>query len=480
MSPAFARPRWRNWLRALLASALAACAEAPTSALQLDADADAARWRPWVLESSASVRPSPPPPAGSEQERRELDEIVRLQSAPSAEAAIQIARWSGSPTAPWDSTALRLLDFYFPLLPDVRIATPVRAARVMALLNVAMYDAMLASWDAKYAYGRRAPAGTDSRIAALGRLSAAPSYPSEHAAVAEAAAGVLVYLFPREDTLAFRTMAMQAGDARVRMGAAYRSDVEAGAAIGRAVAQRVIARAVADGSDAPWRGEVPVGVGLWRPTANKFVQVPFDAGAGSWRTWVLSTGSAYRPLPPPQPGSAPFTRDLDELRRLSVERTAAQADIARYWATDAPSVIWEKYMLQETVARHLAPVRAARAHALGSVAMYDAFVACWDAKFFYWLQRPISADTALRTVFPTPPFPSYPSGHSTISSAAGEVFAELFPDAAEQYRRKAVEASVSRVYAGVHYRFDVDAGDSLGVRVGRAVVARARLDGALP
>jgi membrane-associated phospholipid phosphatase len=306
----------------------------------------------------------------------------------------------------------------------------------------------------------------------------APSYPSEHAAAAEAAAAVLSYLFPTEDTLAFHAMAREAGDSRIVAGAAYRSDVDAGGSIGRAVAARVIARARTDGAALSWTGTVPTAAGLWRPTPNKFVKVPFDANAGSWQTWVMSSGSAYRPLPPPIPGSAAFTRDLTELRTLSVSRTAAQADLARYWATDAPSVIWEKYMLRETAQRGLPPVRAARARALSSVAMYDAFVACWDAKFYYWLQRPISADSSLRTVFPTPPFPSYPSGHSTISSAAAEVFAELFPDVAQTYRDKAVEASYSRVYAGVHYRFDVETGDSLGIRIGQAVAARARADGA--
>jgi membrane-associated phospholipid phosphatase len=118
--------------------------------------------------------------------------------------------------------------------------------------------------------------------------------------------------------------------------------------------------------------------------------------------------------------------------------------------------------------------------ALGSVATYDAMVACWEAKYFYWMERPITADPTLRTAFSTPPFPSYPSGHSTLSSAVGEVFAELFPDAAGKYRGKAEEASLSRMYAGVHYRFDVLAGEELGRRVGMAVVARARVDGSHP
>jgi membrane-associated phospholipid phosphatase len=206
--------------------------------------------------------------------------------------------------------------------------------------------------------------------------------------------------------------------------------------------------------------------------------VPFDALAGSWRTWVIASGDAYRPAPPPLPGSAAFERDVAELRTLSTSRTARQMDMARYWATDAPSVIWEKYMQSEIAARRLGPLRAARAQALASVAMYDAFVACWDAKFHYWLARPVTMDSSIRTAFPTPPFPSYPSGHSTISSAAGEVFAELFPDSAATYRQLGLDASLSRVYAAVHYRFDVDAGDSLGIRVGQAVVSRARSDGA--
>jgi membrane-associated phospholipid phosphatase len=295
--------------------------------------------------------------------------------------------------------------------------------------------------------------------------------------VAAAAAAVLAYLFPKEDTLAFHALEREAGDARVYLGAAYPSDVAAGAALGRAVAARVIARARADGADDPWVGTVPTGDGLWRPTPTKFVRVPFDAGAGAWRTWVMPNGSAFRPPPPPAVGSAAFARDVAELRALSAGRTAKQADVARYWATDAPSVIWEKYLLREIADRGLGTMRAARAQAAASVAMYDAFVACWDAKFHYWVQRPITADSTLRLVFPTPPFPSYPSGHSTISTAAAEVFAELFPDAATAYRDKATEASLSRVYAGVHYRFDVEVGDSVGAKVGRAVVQRLREDG---
>jgi hypothetical protein len=178
------------------------------------------------------------------------------------------------------------------------------------------------------------------------------------------------------------------------------------------------------------------------------------------------------------PASAHFQTDLDELRRIAAARTTAQADTARYWATDAPSSRWEVFMEEELASHRFGPMHAARALALASVAMADAMVACWDAKFFYWLQRPVTADSTLRTAISTPPFPSYPSGHSTQSGAASEVFAYLFPDRAAYYRGKADEASRSRVLAGIHYRFDIEVGEAMGRTIGEIVVDRARRDGA--
>src|SRR5207253_2274052 len=144
-------------------------------------------------------------------------------------------------TAHWHEKTLDLLEFYWALLPDVRFATPVRSARILSLVNVAMYDAMVAAWDAKVAYRRTAPAEADPRVKALVDGDGTSSYPSQHAAAAAAAAAVLSYLFPNDDTLRFHAMEREAGDSRVAAGVAYRSDVDAGYAIGRAVAARVIA-----------------------------------------------------------------------------------------------------------------------------------------------------------------------------------------------------------------------------------------------
>jgi hypothetical protein len=290
---------------------------------------------------------------------------------------------------------------------------------------------------------------------------------------------ILSYAFPLDDTAAFTRRARDAAESRIVAGAAYRSDVEAGWALGRAVAQRVLDRAMQDGAAKEWTGTVPTGNSMWRPTPPRMVQSPFDPLAGTWRTWAIPAGNTFRLDAPPPVESPQFAADLNELLALANGgRTQQQIDAARYWATDAPSIRWELFVEEEIASHRLSIPHAARARAYLSVAMYDAFIACWDSKFAYWLARPVTMDPTLKTVFSTPPFPSYPSGHSTQSSAAAVVMAELFPDRAARYDAKAEEASLSRVWAGVHYRFDVLGGETLGKRVGNAIAARMRTDGA--
>lgn len=430
-------------------------------------------WATWVLPSRSAIRPPAPPPLTDPATVAELQEILALQAQITVAEQAAITKWDGPPAVAWNEEALRRLEFYWALLPDVQIATPVRAARAMALLNVAIYDALVAVWDAKYTYRRPAPSDLDSRVRAHVATGMRPSYPSEHAAAAAAAASVLSYVIANDPT-GFEAMAREAGESRILAGAAFRGDVEAGWAIGQEVAARVIARAQGDGSSDAWNGSVPDGAQYWKPTPPRHVFPPFDPLAGTWRTWLLPSGNALRPPPHPLFGSPAFEADVDELRALNTSRTAAQADIARFWATGPPTSRWIDFMLDEIRVRRLSTLRSARALALASVAMHDAFVACWDAKYHYWLVRPITADPTIITVFSTPPFPSYPSGHSTISTAAAEVFAYLFPDAETRYHATAEEASFSRVWGAVHYRFDIVAGEELGREVGRMVVERGQ------
>jgi membrane-associated phospholipid phosphatase len=118
---------------------------------------------------------------------------------------------------------------------------------------------------------------------------------------------------------------------------------------------------------------------------------------------------------------------------------------------------------------------AAQVLAAANTAQADAFIACWDAKFTYWSERPVTAirrelDPGYSPYIATPPFPSCVSGHSTTSGAASEVLARFFPRAARELRRSAEEAAVSRLYGGIHFSSDNEAGLALGKRVAAAAI----------
>ena len=120
---------------------------------------------------------------------------------------------------------------------------------------------------------------------------------------------------------------------------------------------------------------------------------------------------------------------------------------------------------------------SARVFAALNTAQADAFIACWDAKFTYWSERPVTAirrelDAKWLSYITTPPFPSYVSGHSTTSSAASEVLSAYFPGSAQDLRAWAQEAAVSRLYGGIHFRSDNEAGLALGTKVAGIALTR--------
>jgi membrane-associated phospholipid phosphatase len=315
-----------------------------------------------------------------------------------------------------------------------------------------------------------------------------PASPAEHAVVAGAAAAVLGYLMPSEAQL-FADYAEDAARSRLLAGVQYPSDVRAGLELGRAVAELVIAYAQSDGSDAQWTGTVPTGPGVWRGTN------PAEPLGGTWKTWALASGSQLRPDPPPAHDSPELAAELAAVRDF--ERTVNP--VGPFWAHDpagrpagaplattqaayhwAPlnHLIWCPELDQKLFEYRLDanPPRAARAYALVSIAGYDAAVACWDAKYTYWLARPIHLDPTITTLFTTPAHPSYPSGHAAIVGGTSATLAYLFPHAAECFRRNAEEMTASRLWAGIHYRLDDD-GLEMGRAVARAVIARAQADG---
>jgi membrane-associated phospholipid phosphatase len=113
-----------------------------------------------------------------------------------------------------------------------------------------------------------------------------------------------------------------------------------------------------------------------------------------------------------------------------------------------------------------------------NMALMDAGISCWDAKFHYSLMRPSQADPAITTPVGLPNFPTYTSGHATFSGAASEVLVYLFPDQKDKVNAMAEEAALSRLYGGIHYRFDNEVGLAEGRAVGDLAVKRGESDGA--
>jgi membrane-associated phospholipid phosphatase len=428
-------------------------------------------WKTWVLTSGSEIQPAPPPAADSAQTAAEVAELRDLQSSRSPISDTAIQYWNSGPASRrWTEITLSLI--------QRDKVNPVRAARILGCVHTAIADTVAATWHAKYHFNRPKPSLPLAAPIPAIPTSEEPSYPSEHAAVAGAAAALLADLFPN-DGASLAAMAQEAGLTRLRAGLNYRSDVEAGLALGQAVAQKAIARAANDGSTIPWTGTIPTGPGLWFQAPG--TPAPLEPLAGAWKTWVLASGSQLRPGPPPTFGSAAFLTELAEVKRISMMPTPSERAIALFWADGAGSVTPPGHWFQiagSLIDRDgLATPAAARVLGLLGATVADAAIACWDAKYTYWSLRPNQADPAIVTLVPTPPFPSYPSGHSTFSGAASEVLAYFFPQEEARLRYMAEEAALSRLYAGIHYRSDNETGKQVGRQLGGLAIQRDQLSG---
>jgi membrane-associated phospholipid phosphatase len=301
-----------------------------------------------------------------------------------------------------------------------------------------------------------------------------PSYPSAHAATAAAAAAVLSYFFPSEAN-SFQGLAEEAGRSRLYAGVQYPSDYFAGLDLGRQVAARVIALAQADGSDAVFTGTIPTGKCMWTGTN------PGNVTATGWTPILLATPGEFRPAPPPACDSDLMLQETADVRNFPRGVSAFATNYkAFYWQSPEgiqtwPYVYANKWIAEDRLDQN--PPRAARAYALIALSFFDAFIASQDGKFTYWYLRPNQNDPATVTLFPTPNFPSYPSNHATFSSTRSEILAYLFPSRADFIRAVGKEAGNSRIWAGIHYQIDLDAGNQLGTSVAQKFIARANSDG---
>jgi membrane-associated phospholipid phosphatase len=426
----------------------------------------AGTWKTWVIASGAALRVGPPPDGAATE--KELDELAQLAAGRDQAALDRFAYWdTGSPSYRWSEIAVA---------EHLKAGVPWQvASRDLALMHIAIYDAMVAAWDSKYAYKRLRPSAVRSSLTTVVSNPPNPSYPAEHAVAAGAASEVLAYIYPERADV-FRQLAEDAAHSRLTAGVNYRSDVVAGLALGRQVAALVIARGKADGTDAKWTGQVPTGKGLWTGTN------PVLPMAGTWKPWVLDSQGEFRPGPPLAYDSPQKAAELDELRKFP--RTPQTNNEASFWEAAVGGLrayqYWNEQLSKKTLEYRLDddPPRAARAFVLPFVTLYDVGIACWDAKYAYWAIRPFQLDPEVKPVFATPNHPSYPAAHACASIAVTRVLGYLFPRDKDAFAALGERAAESRIWAGIHYRSDINAGRQLAIAVSDKVLERAKQDGA--
>jgi membrane-associated phospholipid phosphatase len=447
----------------LLAGSLSTQAEQAGSV-----DPQAGTWKTWVIAAGREFR-APPPPDGAATER-ELDELAQIAARRDRAARDQIAYWdTGAPSYRWSEIAIA---------EHLKNGTSwLIAARDLSLMHIAIYDAMVAAWDSKYAYNRPRPSAARAGLATVLANPPSPSYPAEHAVAAGAASEVLAYIYP-ERAAFFRERAEEAASSRATAGVNYPSDIAAGLALGRQVAALVIVHAKSDGTDAKWTGAVPTGPGKWMGSN------PVLPMAGTWKPWVLTSQSELRPAPPIPYDSPEKSAELAELKTFP--RTPQTNNEALFWEAAVGGLrahqYWNEQLSKKTLEYRMDndPPRAARAFVLPFVTLYDAAIACWEAKYTYWAIRPVQLDPDVKPVFATPNHPSYPAAHACSSIAVTRVLGYLFPRDAEAFAALGDRAAESRIWAGIHYRSDIVAGRELALGVANKVIERAQRDGAGP
>lgn len=426
---------------------------------------DAGNWKTWVLTSPDQIPINAPPYAPEE-----VAELIQLQFARTSAVQNQVAYWNtGGPAYRWNEIAIA--EGAAAGLNNVRIA------RLLALMNVAIYDSTVAAWHYKYLHERPSPSACNPSLSTLVETPSSPSYPSEHAVAAGAASTILAYIFPAK-AQDFANLADQAGLSRIQAGVNYRSDVTAGLALGKAVGALVADVGRTDGSNAVFTGNQPNGPCNWKGTNG------VEPTAGTWRTWVISNGSEFRPPAPPACDSALFQQQLAQVRDFprAIPPTAAVFPMIRaayQWQAPSASKFWNDTLALKILEYGLdnnAP-RSVRAYTLFHVAAYDATIAAWDAKYFYWHIRPSQFDPSIRTLFIVPNHPSYPSAHAIYDGSYAEVLSYLFPRDEAFFRSTALEAGTSRIWAGIHYQSDVDASLAMTKEIGKKVIDRAKTDG---
>lgn len=474
-------------------------------------DLEAGKWKLVLLSKPDQFEVIAPIATNSPGYVGELNEIKGLQQNLTDDQKASIKYWSAGSVLRWNEILRELVakhnlppyqneDGSYPApnaanpfsYPEFPFSNPPYAARAYAYISAAQYDALAATWHYKKLYNRQAPYKTDAAIKALVPQTDLPSYPSEDAVVAGVMSEMMKLFFPTEVAY-IEQRAAEAERYRMLAGANVRSEIVAGEALGRSVAQAFAARGRTDntgkagGTPADWakfetdckaKGEMP-----WLSLESP-LRPPMLPFYGNVKAFLFDSATcvALRPGPPPSTGSEQMKKETEEIYNYVSKPTREQIGIVHYWADGAgtytPPGHWDAIAAEDFMTKNFSEVRWARNMALLNMAMMDAAIVCWNTKYFYFNPRPTQLDPRIKTLTGIPNFPSYISGHSTFSGAAAEILAHIVPERASAYLAMAQEASMSRMYGGIHYRSDCSVGLDVGKKIGIYAVKRAQTDGA--
>ena len=344
------------------------------------------------------------------------------------------------------------------------------ALRAMAYLSLAQHQAALEvttgsttgrpGTESASMYQEDQATGVATMDPVSGRIDRAAQL---RGAIAGASAEILKEMF--RSNVADVTAAMSREDGLSAEAGEIASEFAVGLDVGRQVGVRLAASARTDRFDAVWSGTVPTGAGVWFSSIGRPPALPLF---GQVRPFFMTTGADFRPGPPPTFGSNAFTTALSEIRAFSDTRTAKQDSIAKFWAMATGTLVagyWNEVATSLIAKYRLNELRATHLLALMNTAAMDGNIACHDAKYAYWMIRPSQADPEIKTAIGLPNHPSYPSNHACLSGTAALILGAEFPAERGEMDRQATEATMSRYYAGLHYRFDGDAGLAIARQV---------------
>lgn len=394
---------------------------------------------------------SKPEDLNSEKIKKEIDEITAHQM--NSDEEYRVSYWSNS-VLKWNQIARELVIKYKTNSPE--------ASRVYALLSVGQYDALVNAYQNKYLYNRM-----------FRTTSKTPSYPSEKTTVAQVSSDILTYLYPNEKDF-LEKKAQENKETAFWGNESLRSDMAAGEEIGKNVALKVIEKAKIDHADKANEDiDILQKEGIWSSS-----KVPTEKGLlpswGKVTPWLVESVDTLPVKPPPAFNSEEFKKDVDELIQVTNNLTDEQKKSVELWfdasGTYTSSGHWNLIADDLITKNRFVDLYSSYILSYMNIAMMDAGICSWSVKYKYQLLRPSQANKDVKMIVDLPNFPSYTSENSSFAGAASEVLKFIFPKNKDELDKMALDASMSGMYSGIHYRFDNEEGLKNGKNLGNLSV----------